>query len=384
MNYFAKSHKKGYPDYYLLAAVLFLMVVGIVMVYSSSSTVAFYNYNTPSYFMKRQIIKLIFSIILMLILIKIDYSIIRTIAPVLLIISFILLAALLLGFNSTEIKGSRRWFSFPYFNFQPSELMKFSLIIYIAMLIEKKGERIIDFTDGFIPPFTIYLAAVFLIFLEPDLSTSLLISLIVFLIMFLGGVRKTHLIAGGSSLLGITVIQVLLNPYQLNRIKSFLSSDNEPSYQISQSLIAIGNGGLTGQGLGNSQSKNLFIPEPFTDFIFAIFSEEWGFIGVFIVLSIFLFVLYRGIRISYEAPDKFGKLVATGITFSLTFYALINAGVVCKILPTTGLPMPFISYGGSSLVFSAASVGLLLNISKTRSYPEKSKIVYRKNRKLKK
>ena len=383
MNYLIGNDKKGYPDYFLLAAILFLVVVGIVMVFSSSSTVAIYNFNSPVYFLKKQFVKLIISIVLMVVLIKTDYDKIRKITPYLLIISFLFLAALLAGIGAIEINGSRRWFKFPFFNFQPSELMKLSLILYVAALIDKKGAKICSFKDGFLPPFLIYLSAIVLIILEPDLSTSLLISVIVFIMLYIGGVRLLHIIYGAGFLGLLTGIQLLLNPYQLNRIKSFLNSDSGQSYQVKQSLIAIGNGGILGQGLGGSQSKNLYIPEPFTDFIFAIFSEEWGFVGVVIVLSIFIFIFYRGIKISSEAPDKFGKLVAAGITISITLYGLIHAGVVSSLLPTTGLPMPFISYGGSSLLFSTISIGILLNISRSRASAEKAKIIYKKNKKLK-
>jgi len=384
MDYIFTKMKKGTPDYYFLAAVIILMAVGLLVVYSSSSTVAFYEYDTPSYFIKKQIIKLIFCVALMVILIKIDYNIFRNLAPVFLIISFIMLITLLLGFNSVETKGATRWFSFPYFNFQPSELMKFSLIIYVAALIEKKGTKIRDFKNGFLPPLIVIISTISLIFLQPDFSTCVLISVIVFLLLFLGGAKIIHLIAGSGILIGLFLVQLLIHPYQLKRITSYLNPEAPGLNQVGQSLIAIGNGGLFGQGLGASQSKNLFVPEPFTDFIFAIFSEEWGFIGVFIVLLLFLFILYRGLKISVDAPDKFGKLVAAGITFSIVFFGFINAGVVCRLIPATGLPMPFISYGGSSLLFCSTSVGILLNISKTRTMDEKSKVVFNKNRKIRK
>jgi cell division protein FtsW len=243
------------------------------------------------------------------------------------------------------------------------------VIIFLAAYVDHCRDQIKDFYNGFAPPIGIITVVMVLIVIQPDFSTAAIIGLIGFMILFVGGARISHLLATGTASLLVLTPIMLMKPYRLQRILTYFYGESagvEESYQIKQSLISLGNGGFIGLGLGNSLGKNLFLPTPHTDFIFAIIGEELGLVGTVFILSIFLFIFQRGIKIAKESTDTFGILLAIGISFNFILYGFINAAVVTGVVPTTGLSMPLISYGGSGLVINLVAIGILLNISQAK------------------
>ena len=260
-----------------------------------------------------------------------------------------------------------RWIHLGPLSLQTSDIARLSLIIYLSAYINKKRQQLEDFYFGFLPAVVVIALILGLIIIQPDFSTAAIIGVIGFTILFLGGARLPHIVVTITSAITILIPVMLMEPYRRARILSFfnpIADTGGSSYQVQQSLISLGNGGLFGLGLGNSMEKNLFLPTPHTDFIFSIIGEETGFIGVIIVLTLFLIAFQRGIKIAKNATDPFGILLALGISFSFILYAFINTAVISNLLPTTGLPMPLISYGGSGLVLNLAGIGILLNISR--------------------
>ncbi|NUM80695.1 putative lipid II flippase FtsW [bacterium] len=350
-------------DKALLLVVLALMTLGIVMIYSASNVIAAQKFGSSMHFLKQQIIRVVLGFGILVFAAKFDYHRYRSKTMMMMLVAFIL-CLIVLGLGS--LKGSARWLQIGGFGIQPSEIAKLALIFYIAAYLDGKGERIKDFQHGLLPP--LIMAAVFcgMIVLQPNFSTASTLMMIVLILLFIGGMRIKHLFGLAAAVIPIGLIIVMMSPYRLERLKTFLnpSSDIQGSgYQIKQSLISFGNGGLTGVGVGQGKQKLLFLPEPFTDFIYSIVGEELGFIGAVFVLILFVVFLFRAIKIARTAPDLYGFYIATGIVVSIVLYALINAGVAVGILPTTGLPMPFISYGGTSLLFTCFTIGVLLNIS---------------------
>ncbi len=347
----------------LLLVVLALMTVGIVMVYSASNVIADEKFGSSMHFLKQQFIRVLMGFAVLVFAAKFDYHKYRSKTMMLIFVSFILLV-IVLGLG--HLKGAARWLQLGGFGIQPSEIAKLALIFYIAAYLDGKGERIRDFQNGLLPPFIITGIFCMMIMLQPNFSTASVLMLMVLAMLFIGGMRLKHLGALIAFVAPVMILTVVLSPYRLARWMTFVngSADAQGSgYQIKQSLISFANGGLAGVGVGQGKQKFLFLPEPFTDFIYSIIGEELGFIGSVFVLILFTIFLFRAIKICRRAPDMYGFYVAVGITLSVVMYALINAGVATGIFPTTGLPMPFISYGGSSLIFTCFAVGILLNIS---------------------
>jgi len=262
-----------------------------------------------------------------------------------------------------------RWLYIGGYSIQTSDIARLSIIIYLATFIDRYREKIKDFYNGFAILIGILAFTMGLIVIQPDFSTAAMIGLIGFMMLFIGGAKISHLTATGAVSLMVLVPIMLMKPYRLQRVLTFFYGESagvQESYQIKQSLISLGNGGFLGLGLGNSLGKNLFLPTPHTDFIFAIIGEELGLLGTVFILSTFVFIFQRGIKIAKESTDTFGILLATGISFNFILYGFINAAVVTGVVPTTGLPMPFISYGGSGLLINLVSMGILLNISQAK------------------
>jgi len=276
--------------------------------------------------------------------------------------------AFALIYNSiTESAPTARWITLFSVQFQPSELAKFSLILYLSSFYDRHQDDLSDFKKGFLPPVLILTIIILLIIAEPDFSTGAVIAALSITIMIIGGTKLRYLSPFVGLLGVISVITVINSPYKLKRILTSIGSSNDiqgAGYQIHQSLITLGNGGFWGRGLGGSIEKNLFLPEPHTDFIFSVVGEEFGFIGSVLLLILFLLFFIRGLQISLRAPDIFGNLLGIGLSISLFSYVLANVGVVCGILPVTGLPLPFTSYGGSAMLYNFACIGIILNISK--------------------
>ncbi len=357
-------------DFGFAIAVTMLLLAGMVMVFSASSMVAVDKFGSLTYFFRKQMLWGAISFLLMLTVSRFDYRRLdkRYVAFLGVGISILLLLGLfVLG---VKVNGARRWYHLGFMNFQPSELAKLTLIIYVAHYLGSAKKNIRDLYTGVLPLMVVILLVLVPILIQPDLSTTMMIALIIGTMLFISRMRITHILMMMLPLIPVALFLMQRQSYQQGRISSYLRALKDPlsaPYQIKQSLIGLGRGGLIGQGLAHSKQKFIFLPDSHTDFIFSILGEEWGWIGTTIILGLFVFLLYRGLKIVNRTPDAFGKYLALGITLNIVYYAFVNAGVVSMMLPATGLPMPFISYGGSHLVLLGISVGVLLNISRTRS-----------------
>jgi len=355
-------------DYLLIIVMAALLIVGLMMVYSATFALGYQLYGQPAYFFIRQALWMGLGLIAMMITARVEYHTWRK-WSILIMAGALLLLGLVLFIGSDRF-GGQRWLLNG--SIQPSELAKLAVIIYIADWLSSKGARIRRVTYGLVP-FAILLGFVTgLIMLQPNFSTSMLIALTATAMFFIAGGDLWQMIASGV-LGGVTfTLLVTRSEYRLARIVSFLNPAGDPlgsNYQVRQILIALGSGGVTGLGLGASRQKFGYIPASHTDGIFAILGEELGLIGCLVVIALFALLAYRGFRVAMAAPDAFGTVLAAGVTCSLIFQALINIAVVTATAPFTGIPLPFISFGGSSLVVSMTAVGLLLAISR-RTLPE--------------
>ncbi len=356
------------PDYLLFLVVLILITIGMIMVYSASAILALDRMGSSMAFAKMQAIWVILSLVAILALTKIDYHKLEKLSLLLLIISFGCLVAVLFF---PSVKGVNRWIKLGPATFQPSELFKLSLILFLAHSLNKRKTRIAEFKFVLVPYFLIFGAAALLLMKEPHLGAVLLTGIIVFGMLFVAGTKIKHfLMIVAPVVLGMFIL-IFLFGYKKSRVEDYAKSIEHPlkgSYQMAQSVLALSSGELLGAGLGEGKAKLFFLPEPHTDFIFATTGEELGFLGSSAILVLFFILGLRGFAITRKATDDFGCLLAFGITFSIFMGALINAGVVVGLFPTTGLPMPFLSYGGSSLFFTALGIGILLNVSRQTKY----------------
>ena len=356
------------PDYILLASVFLLLVIGIIMVFSSSYIMAYKWYGSSFYFFSRQAVYAVMAIIVLLVTMKIDYHIWRKFAIPILLLSIILLIMLYFPGFARHIRGARRWLSIGLLTFQPSELAKIALILYIAdCLTRKRAKLISSFVWGILPVFIVTVFIFFLIFRQPDFSTALVIMGCSFIMLFIGGSQITQLFALIVMLVPPGILLALGKDYRRVRLLSFLNPWEDPlnsGFHIIQSLLALGSGGLSGVGIAESRQKFFYLPDQHTDFIFSIIGEELGFIGALAIIILFLIFLWRGFSISLKSRDTFGLLLAAGITSMIVFQAAVNISVVTKLIPTTGISLPFISYGGSSLIANMFCCGIFLNISK--------------------
>ena len=352
----------------LFYASLILLVGGLLILASASVALSYRNFGTIHYYTLRQFLYggLVGSAMFFIALAT-PYRFWKKMAIPMMIASFILLALLFIPELSYSFGGARRWIELGPLTFQPSEILKFSFIAYLASWLEARKREVGSVSYGMVP-FAIMLGAVaiFLI-MQPDFGTLGVIVSSAFILYFLGGGRISQIITLFAFGLVSFYFLIQLAPYRLARILVFLNPTLDPQgagYQISQSLIAIGSGGFLGLGFGQGVQKYSFLPEPMGDSIFAIFSEETGFLGAIILISIFVFLLWRSLYIAKHAPDTFGKLMAAGISISIALQAFINMAAISGLVPLTGIPLPFISYGGTSLAMTLGSIGVLLNISK--------------------
>ena len=354
-------------DKILFFTVIVLSLFGLMMIYSSSSVWALYKFNDSFHYFKYQLIFIIIGIITMIIMSKIDYKIYYKYSNKLLLISFILLILVLIPGIGSIRNGSRSWFGIGSLGIQPSELAKICLIIFTSHYLSNSSNYIKNYFKGIIPILLITLIFFFLIMLQPDLGTGLILVISIIAILFISGVKLNFFITGGAlGIIGI-ILLIIIAPYRMNRITSFIDPWKDPlgtGFQMIQSLYAIGPGGLLGNGYLNSIQKHFYLPEPQTDFIFSIITEEFGVVGAIIVVGLFILLFYRCIKISLNTSDSFSKYLSFGILFQLIFQAIMNLSVVVGLIPVTGVTLPFLSYGGSSLLVSMASIGILLNISK--------------------
>lgn len=348
-----------------------LLTVGLIMVYSASAVWADYKFNDSFFFAKRQMLFAGVGIIAMFFIMNIDYWTWRTWSKVILIVCFVLLILVLIPGVGNVRNGSRSWIGVGAFSVQPSEFMKLAMIAFLAKFLSENQKAITSFKKGLVPSLGLVFLAFGLIMLQPDLGTGTVMVGTSVVIIFIAGARISHFV--GLGLLGVAGFVGLIAsaPYRIKRITSFLDPWQDPlgsGFQMIQSLYAIGPGGLFGLGLGQSRQKFFYLPEPQTDFIFAILAEELGFIGGSLILLLFSLLLWRGIRIALGAPDLFGTFLATGIIAMIAIQVMINIGVVTGLMPVTGITLPFLSYGGSSLTLMLMAVGVLLNISRHSRY----------------
>lgn len=356
------------PDYLFALIVFLLTFFGIVMIASSSMVVSIEKYGTSYHYVLRQVGSLVIGLVLMFTTYHIDYRFWKKNALWFFLLTVALLILVFVPGIGVEINGARRWIGIGGPWFQPTEIVKISFIIYLAAWLDQKGENIKKLFTGFLP-FVILIAFVgFLIMQQPDLGTMSVIVLTAAAMCFVGGASLSHLAAGAVSLVVLVGILIKTAPYRMQRLTVFLnpSADSQgASYHINQAMLAIGTGGWWGLGFGQSKQKYLYLPMSHTDSIFAIICEELGFVRSGIILVGFLFLGMRGYKIAKNAPDNFARLLAVGITAWIIVQTFINIASMLNLLPMTGVPLPFISYGGSSLIFLLAAVGVMLNISKS-------------------
>ena len=363
-------------DKMLLWIILALCGIGVVMLYSASSFKSLYLTSglSDTIYLRSHLKRMIIGITAMFFFAVLDYRKLKSIAPHFIVLSIFLLFLTKVMSILNGSASASRWLDIGFISMQTSDIARLSLIIYLAYYIDKKGNRIREFYTGIIPPLFLIAVMLFLIIVQPDFSTAVVLGMIGFIMLFIGGAKISHLAAASGVALAIMIPVMLMMPYRMKRIVYWISSifgeseslSQNLGYQAQQSLISLGNGGIKGLGIGNSLEKNLFLPEPHTDFIFAIIGEELGLWGAIIVLSIFLLLFQRGIKIAKGTTDTFGIMIAIGIVTSMVLYAFINVGYVTGVLPVTGLPIPLISHGGSNLVITLSGLGILLNISESK------------------
>ncbi|OAA89258.1 lipid II flippase FtsW [Clostridium coskatii] len=359
--------KMGSIDFLLFATIMLLVAIGVVMVYSASSYKAFFDKSTRDsmFYLKRQGLWAIIGTFLMFFTVKFDYKRIKKYTKLLMIISVIFLLAV---FAFESRKGAQRWITLGSVGFQPSEIAKYIVVLYMAKSIELKGGRKIEtMLYGVLPYLLVSAFYAGLVFAEKNLSIAAVIMIVTLIILYVSGAKITHVLGVvGLVVLG-GIAGIIFEPYRMARFTSFLNPWSDPKgkgYQLIQSLLAMGSGGIWGMGLGRSRQKCYYIPEPHNDFIFSIIGEELGLIGCTVIVILFIVFVWRGIVIAIRAKDTYGTILATGITSVIAVQAIINIAVVTGAMPVTGVPLPFISYGGSALTINMIAVGILLNISR--------------------
>jgi len=354
------------PDLIIIFVIITLLAIGLIMILSASSVRSYNLGGNNFYFFKRQLFTVSLGLISMFITMKIDYHIYQRFSRVILLLTLLLLFIVLFPGIGQLRGGSRRWLGIGSLGFQPSTVAKLGIVVYLAQYLSSKKEKLDKFIKGLCPALLVLGIVFLLILAEPDLGTAVTIAITAFILIFVSGAKISHLSILAMS--GITAVFyfIFTSDYRRERFTAFIDPWSDPldsGYHIIQSLLALGSGGFFGVGIANSKQKYLYLPEPGTDFIFAVLGEELGFLGVFVVLSLYLLFFWRGIRAAFRAPDFFGTLLAIGLTSMIIIQVFINIGVVSATIPVTGITLPFISYGGSSVFIMLTGVGILLNIS---------------------
>jgi cell division protein FtsW len=358
--------RKLRPDMWLFGVAVVLLSVGVVMVYSASAIVAAERFHDPFLFLKKQLFWAVLGGGALWVALRIDYRRLERLMVPALVLAAVLLILVLMPPFGQSINGTRRWFRVGPVSFQPVEVAKLALVIYLAAFLARRHEQLQDFWRGFLPPLMVAAPLAGLVLLQPDLGNGLTLVAVTFGLLFLAGARWQHLALIMGAAFPVLVGLVIMAPYRLRRIMAFLDPWQDPrgsGFQIIQSYLAIGSGGPLGRGIGESRQKLFYLPESHTDFIFAIVSEELGFVGATAMLALFAVFIWRGLRIALRSPEPFGSYLALGITVLIATQTIVNLGVVTGLLPTKGLPLPFVSFGGSALVVTMLATGVLLNIS---------------------
>jgi cell division protein FtsW len=357
---------KRTADLSLFLTVTGLLLASLAFVYTASASFSATKMGTSESMLFNHAKKVFLSFVAMIFFTKVDYHKFEKQTKWIMLSSLLLLVAVL--FVGTRELGARRWLALGPLSFQPAEFAKFALVLHVAALCAAKQELMGDFKKAFLPIMLWALAAAVLIAKQPNMSTASVLILITFGIMFVAQVPMKYMVTSGLlAVMGGGIFAVTAS-YRLQRMMAFVghhtSQTDKVTYQLDQALLAFGNGGLFGVGIGQSKQSMFFLPESYGDFIYSVIGEEYGFIGAAFLILVFGFIIIRGIQIAKHAPDAFGRYVAFGITMTIAIYVIVNAFVNVGLMPVTGLPMPFVSYGGTSMIFSAAAMGILLNISK--------------------
>ena len=358
--------RKLTPDLWLFAVALVLVSTGVVMVYSASAIVAADRFRDPYFFLKRQVFWAALGCGALWVALRTDYRRLEKLVLPLLLVAAVLLVLVLVPGLGVSINGSRRWLRLGPLSFQPAELAKLALVLYLAAFLARRRETLNDAWQNLVPPPTVSGVLAGLVLLQPDLGSAVTLLVLTVGLLFLAGARAQWLALLGVAALPLAAIAVWMAPYRMRRIFAFLDPWQDPrgsGFQIIQSWLAFGSGGLLGRGIGESRQKLFYLPEAHTDFIFAIVGEELGFAGATVVVVLFAALIWRGLRIGLRAAEPFGAYLALGITVLVATQTLVNLGVVTGMLPTKGLPLPFLSFGGSALLVTMLSTGVLLNIS---------------------
>jgi cell division protein FtsW len=354
------------PDLWLFGVAVVLLSAGVVMVYSASTIVAADRFHDPYFFLKKQLFWALIGAGAMWVALRVDYRWLeRAVVPAL-IVAGVLLVLVLVPPIGQAINGTRRWIRLGPVSFQPAELAKLALVVYLAAFLARKRGDMDRFRTGTLPPLLVAGAMAALVLVQPDLGNCLTLIALTFGLLYLAGSPIKHLAWVAAPAVPLIALAVWMAPYRMRRITAFIDPWADPrgsGFQIIQSWLALGNGGLFGQGIGGSRQKLFYLPESHTDFIFAILGEELGFVGGLAIVALFAVLIWRGLRVGLRAPDAFGAYLALGITVLLATQTLVNLGVVTGLLPTKGLPLPFISFGGSALLMTMLATGVLLNIS---------------------
>ena len=361
----SKIEDNKFYDKWLFLAIMSLLIFGSIMVISSGSFIAEYKFNNQNYFIIHQVTNALLGLVALILAMNLNYKNYSNKYLIYfgLIATTSLLLYLLLSNQGESIKGGKRWI----FGFQPSELAKHIVVFFFAFSLNKYKDKITDFKKGYLVHLGILAVIVGLVYFQPDFSTSMMIFIIGYLLFYISGMKLLHLTATFVTiLLPVIVVIAIIQPYRLDRFATFFSPDKDiagKGWQVEQSLIGFGNGGFGGVGLGESRQKEFYLPEPHNDFIFSIIGDEFGYIGTVAVIILFILLIQRGFAIAKNAPDFYGFLLANGITIAIAVYAVFNMGITIGLVPPTGLPLPLVSYGGTSLIMTMFSLGVLLNIS---------------------
>jgi cell division protein FtsW len=356
-------------DRILILLAIILIAIGVGMIYSASAVMAQKRFGDSAYFLKRQMLWLAVGIVLLVVFARTDLKTMRKWTGPLLVIGVIGLILVLIPPIGVSVKGARRWLKLGTLTVQPAELIKVGVVLYLAHYLARKGERVEDLRTGFMPPMILVGAILAMIVVEPDLGTAAVIGLVTLGVLFVGGARLGHLALLALAALPVLYVLIFRVGYRRQRMMSFLDPWTDPEgtgFQVIQSFLALGGGGPFGMGLGQGRQKLFFLPEPHTDFVLSMVGEELGFFGTTAIMILLALFVVKGFMISMAAEEPFGRNLAFGVTFMVAFHTLINVGVITGLLPTKGLPLPFLSYGGSSLVVNLIGTGMLIAVSRDR------------------
>ena len=354
------------PDFLLLVVTLLLVTIGTVMIYSSSSILAMERFKDGQYFLKKHIFFVLLGLAIMVMAARLHYQNLQKLAYPGIVLSVVLLAVLFIPGMGIRAGGAKRWLHMGVFSFQVAEMAKIAVVIFLAHILAKKADSIKEFRHGVLVPLLIVLFVVSLILPQPDFGTAVIVLAIMMLMLFLAGSRILHLAGLAAAFVPIGLWLILHKSYRLERLMTFLDPWKEPQhsgFQIIQSLLSFGSGGTFGVGIGDGMQKLFYLPEPHTDFILAIIAEESGFIGVAAVILLFIVFMVRGFWIAFKAPELFGTLLAAGLTMIIALEVFVNIAGVMGLIPLKGLALPFLSYGGTSLIMSLTAVGILLSVA---------------------